>query len=811
MPKLTEYPEAQSFDENDILIKDGTNGTKKIQIEKVLEYMVDPTLTTPGKAADAKATKDAIDAVGEEVADVKTQITLYTGNEEIRFTNNGYIDTHGSTANVESINADNTLRYAVVECSHGDKFVINVSGGINACAFAFVAADGTVLYKADNNYVAENRLITAPVNTKWLVLNDKKTGKISYINNSVENIANETNKQLENLAEYQKFIVYSDTVTGTRHKTIYTGFPAGTYHIKIDSVNSTDTQYTSSRIVFSDGSTNGKAIDVDRTNGYDDDITFSNDVRYFVCYGAHSYSDSADIVFTYNNFTISENTELNERLKNIENALITIDNTLTETGEAADAKAVGDKFAEENTKIKNIENKFIKEYIGDDITGTRLKTINVSIPAGIYNLKIDGVTTNDSDATHTTSRMTFWDGSTNGITKDINRENGIDDYIEFVNDVNSISFYGLYNYNDSVEIEFEFEGVSILGNLFKYVDNVVNPYQDVVFGSDVKVKTTTHSHCTRQTVLDNLMSQNLTALALSNYYPSNPTYTISDCLDPDHPSNLWPLSSIPEDKITTIPDVIEIPNAEHHGMTNVNWHITTPGSMFASGKGSGQTPVGIADTWQHAIPKIKRDLLYPDGGGMIINHPTNYPLKQICDALDYDDIVLGVEFFNDTDAHWHADGHNYEETGDNPIGWNIVKWDSALKTGRRCWGFAVPDHRDEYTTDWRGTISVFVHTATQENVLKAIRKGAFYAQINHTSLALTDYVYSGNTVSISVSETATIKAIINGEEFASTSGTSMSVNLPYDSVYIRFEITTETDAIYTNPLMLKKRVKIIPA
>ena len=74
MPKLTEYPEAQSFDENDILIKDGTNGTKKIKIENVLEYMVDPTLTTPRKAADAKATKDAIDAVGEDVGDLRTQL-----------------------------------------------------------------------------------------------------------------------------------------------------------------------------------------------------------------------------------------------------------------------------------------------------------------------------------------------------------------------------------------------------------------------------------------------------------------------------------------------------------------------------------------------------------------------------------------------------------------------------------------------------------------------------------------------------------------------------------------------------------------
>lgn len=105
MPKLTEYPEAQSFDENDILIKDGTNGTKKIKIEKVLEYMVDPTLTTPGKAADAKATKDGIDAVGGEVADVKNAISdvedmlseTDTNTLSITLTDGQYVAADGTT------------------------------------------------------------------------------------------------------------------------------------------------------------------------------------------------------------------------------------------------------------------------------------------------------------------------------------------------------------------------------------------------------------------------------------------------------------------------------------------------------------------------------------------------------------------------------------------------------------------------------------------------------------------------------------------------------------------------------------------
>ena len=39
MAKLTEYPRATSFDEGDILIKDGVNGTKKILVSDASKFM----------------------------------------------------------------------------------------------------------------------------------------------------------------------------------------------------------------------------------------------------------------------------------------------------------------------------------------------------------------------------------------------------------------------------------------------------------------------------------------------------------------------------------------------------------------------------------------------------------------------------------------------------------------------------------------------------------------------------------------------------------------------------------------------------
>ena len=39
MPKITDLPQALSFDEGDVLIKDGTNGTKKIPVSEAAKYM----------------------------------------------------------------------------------------------------------------------------------------------------------------------------------------------------------------------------------------------------------------------------------------------------------------------------------------------------------------------------------------------------------------------------------------------------------------------------------------------------------------------------------------------------------------------------------------------------------------------------------------------------------------------------------------------------------------------------------------------------------------------------------------------------
>lgn len=87
MPKITEYPKATSFDENDVLLKDGVNGTKQIGVDDAAEFMgrnvimineeasagTKVVLTTTDQDYELALMSD-VDAVESEVGELKTQL-----------------------------------------------------------------------------------------------------------------------------------------------------------------------------------------------------------------------------------------------------------------------------------------------------------------------------------------------------------------------------------------------------------------------------------------------------------------------------------------------------------------------------------------------------------------------------------------------------------------------------------------------------------------------------------------------------------------------------------------------------------------
>lgn len=80
--------------------------------------------------------------------------------------------------------------------------------------------------------------------------------------------------------------------------------------------------------------------------------------------------------------------------------------------------------------------------------------------------------------------------------------------------------------------------------------------------------------------------------------------------------------------------MLEAPNAEHSSLKGEHTqalHLCSPGSVFASGmfdahnkflfRKHGYTPA-CGEHWKVAVDRMMAGLIYPDNGGVTINHPS---------------------------------------------------------------------------------------------------------------------------------------------------------------------------------------------
>jgi len=120
--------------------------------------------------------------------------------------------------------------------------------------------------------------------------------------------------------------------------------------------------------------------------------------------------------------------------------------------------------------------------------------------------------------------------------------------------------------------------------------------------------------------------------------------------------------------------------------------------------------------WKEGFTKILDSLICPDGGGIVIAHPqwSHLNAEAICEMLDFDDRVLGIELF--------SNGCESDYTGACES-----LWDEILRTGRRCLGFCVQDHLKE--ARWQGKIVLLTEDHSTQGALKAMREGCFYGTI----------------------------------------------------------------------------------
>ena len=377
-----------------------------------------------------------------------------------------------------------------------------------------------------------------------------------------------------------------------------------------------------------------------------------------------------------------------------------------------------------------------------------------------------------------------------------------------------------------------------------------NPYEGVNWNQFKQITSTSHMHLTTKEWVERAYHEcKFRHIAISNYYPSAPYYPIDSIREnqfmvkqnfgtmfkPNKDAKAefvygpidwnkvimedkdWYGSLTAEQKskmpfkagkfmFKNLPkDLLISPNAEQHSFTNVNLHANSLGSLYSSGAYYNKElfqsrehgyALGTGLPWQLAFKKILDQLLFPDAGGITINHPvwSKLKLEQVCEMLDFDARVLGIEVFNDS---------CYAGFGDPLRGWSLKMWDEILRSGRKCFGFFVPDH-----FIGRGRNMLIVKDFTEKDCLTAYRKGAFYGAIYGSGLAFSDISLNHDRVLAKTNKISTIRFVTNkGEALKVRETSGAEYQIPKkglgnpDITYVRIEAFDDTgEQIYSQPI-----------
>ncbi|MBR4617638.1 MAG: hypothetical protein IKO55_18680 [Kiritimatiellae bacterium] len=376
------------------------------------------------------------------------------------------------------------------------------------------------------------------------------------------------------------------------------------------------------------------------------------------------------------------------------------------------------------------------------------------------------------------------------------------------------------------------------------------PYTGLDWTKCRQITTTSHGHCETQRQLDEYLRHGYGFMTISNYYPSAPTYpggTITRYHYHFHSD--WPLmvkgvrtegpfdwnkiiepikdgidtkfrSEFPFDPRKDVPmfpnwpkKMLEAPNAEHHtfvmddGKVDPYIHLNGLGSFYKSGnidkyKRYGTRRLGYCagtgEHWRTSMDRMLKELMFADGGGVTINHPSWSGLKRdlLLEMLDHDPRVLGVEILEE---RWKGNSERY--------------WDWALSTGRQCFGFFVPDH-SIFDRDCGANILV-VPEATVHECLKAYRQGNFYGSLHAMGeLRFTGIAFDGRMVTASTDKPSMMQVITAMGVVKETKGHSIAWTVPtglyFDNgpkmnVFARvkaFAIDGSDEIIWSQPYML---------
>ena len=145
-------------------------------VYNAVAVQTDATLRVPGKPADGKAAGDAIE-------ELKEDLNYATDVKMIPLTKGYYVKPSGNILDIDHpVASQQGWAYGIMECTVGDEFCVNGESynGAYPLAWYFLRSDKTVLTSAAQNVTVENKVLTAPLNSAYIVVHCKSPYTPSY-------------------------------------------------------------------------------------------------------------------------------------------------------------------------------------------------------------------------------------------------------------------------------------------------------------------------------------------------------------------------------------------------------------------------------------------------------------------------------------------------------------------------------------------------------------------------------------------------------------------------------------------------------
>ena len=159
----------------------------------------------------------------EEVRDLKSALSESSGIEAISLTPSYYIATASSPVNLTPTYSASFANggYAVVDCSEGDRFVINGTGGYTSRLWCFINTNDNnkILLNANVNVTENNLVIEAPSNATKLIINST-TKKVctKYVTPKLE--INNINDEINVGIGFEKINIWANGYIATSGSTV---------------------------------------------------------------------------------------------------------------------------------------------------------------------------------------------------------------------------------------------------------------------------------------------------------------------------------------------------------------------------------------------------------------------------------------------------------------------------------------------------------------------------------------------------------------------------------------------------------------